>query len=109
MSTNISTLYSKKAATKIASGLAAVSGYEPWPMRTIESMKESLADGVPILARLHSAADYPTSTEETDHKLDMESHAILLIGYDDAKEKRLERHFLGTLYVALSECIHANG
>ncbi len=86
MSTNISTLYSKKAATKIASGLAAVSGYEPWPMRTIESMKESLADGVPILARLHSAADYPTSTEETDHKLDMESHAILLIGYDDAKE-----------------------
>lgn len=71
---------------KFASGLAAVSGYEPWPIRTIESMKESIVDGIPILVRFHSGADYPTGSENDDQNLDMESHAVLLVGYDDTEK-----------------------
>lgn len=69
-----------------ASALAPVSGYEPWPMRSMESVKETLAKGVPVLMRVHCAADYPTGSETDDHKLDMESHAVLLVGYDDCRK-----------------------
>lgn len=72
--------------SETASGLAAVSGYEPWPERTLNSVKESIAMGVPALARLHSAAEYPTLDEETTQKLDMESHSVLIVGYDDTKQ-----------------------
>lgn len=69
-----------------SSGLSAVSGYEPWPERTLNSVKESIAMGIPALARLHSATEYPTLDEQTTQKLDMESHSVLLVGYDDDKE-----------------------
>ena len=36
--------------------------------------------------RIHSAADYPTGSEQNNQRLDMESHCILLIGYDDAQQ-----------------------
>jgi predicted double-glycine peptidase len=65
------------------SGLACVAGYEPWVMRSIASAKQVLADGYPLLARVHSAADYPLETEEDSQRLDMESHAILFTGYDE--------------------------
>lgn len=71
---------------RVADALAPVSGYEPWPMRSMESVKETLANGVPVLMRVHCAADYPTGSEADDQKLDMESHAVLLVGYDDRRE-----------------------
>ncbi|QMS96996.1 C39 family peptidase [Streptococcus equinus] len=74
---------------KTATGLAPVSGYEPWSQRTLDSIKDSIVDGIPILARLHSAADYPCDKFDDNKKLDMESHAILIVGYDDEKEEFL--------------------
>lgn len=72
-----------------ASGIAAVSGYDPWSKRTLDSIKDSLADDIPIFIRLHSAADYPCETVEDTKRLDMESHAVLIVGYDDESEEFL--------------------
>lgn len=71
---------------KRCTAIAAVSGYEPWPMRSIASVKETLSEGIPVLMRVHCAADYPTGSEELNRKLDMESHAVLLVGYDDYRQ-----------------------
>lgn len=68
-------------------GFAPVIGYEPWALRTIESVKQSLVDGQPILIRIHSALSYPTDSDRNTAKLDMESHAVLIIGYDDFKQE----------------------
>lgn len=69
------------------SGFAPVIGYEPWVLRTIESVKESLIAGQPMLMRLHSAAAYPTDSNDKTIDLDMESHAVLIVGYDDFKKE----------------------
>jgi hypothetical protein len=66
-----------------STGLAPVIGYEPWVQRSIESAKQAINDGNPILIRVHSAADYPCQQFSVGYKLDMESHAVLIIGYDD--------------------------
>lgn len=65
------------------SGLTTVIGYEPWAERAIDSAKQSLADGVPLLIRLHPGADYPCANKSIYYKQDMEGHVVLLIGYDD--------------------------
>lgn len=67
--------------------IVAVSGYEPWSKRTLDSIRESLANNIPILARVHSAADYPCTNYQDATHLDMESHAVLIIGYDDTLEE----------------------
>lgn len=67
-------------------GLAPVISYEPWVLRSIESVKQALMDGNPVLIRLHSAASYPCENEEDNYKLDLESHAVLIIGYDDDEQ-----------------------
>lgn len=74
---------------KLSTGLVPVSGYEPWSQRTLDSIRDSIAEDIPILARLHSAADYPCDNFEKNKKLDMESHAVLIVGYDDTKEEFL--------------------
>lgn len=66
-----------------ANGLAPIIGYEPWALRTIDSIKQTLCDNVPMLIRVHPAADYPCEDENGAYKLDMEAHAVLIIGYDD--------------------------
>lgn len=71
---------------KMTTGLVPVSGYEPWHVRAIESVKHALTEGVPVLIRLHSAASYPCARAEDGYKLDMESHAVLIVGYDDESE-----------------------
>lgn len=63
--------------------MAPVLGYEPWGLRLIESIKDSVANNIPVLIRFHSAADYPCGD---GLKLDMESHCVMIIGYDDEKE-----------------------
>lgn len=63
--------------------LAPVIGYEPWPIRTIYSVKDSINRGVPVLIRLHSGSRYPCKEL---YKLDMESHAVLIVGYDDTEQ-----------------------
>ena len=70
---------------KFSSGLAPVIGYEPWALRAIDSARISIAKGIPLLVRLHPAADYPCDNEETYYKQDMEGHTVLLVGYDDDK------------------------
>ncbi|MCW6665272.1 C39 family peptidase [Aerococcaceae bacterium NML191219] len=68
-------------------GLAPVIGYEPWALRTIESVKQSLVDGQPVLIRIHSALSYPAENDRCTAKLDMESHAVLIVGYDDYRQE----------------------
>ena len=46
-----------------STALAPVSGYEPWVMRSTSSVKEAIADGNPVLMRVHCAADYPMEDE----------------------------------------------
>jgi hypothetical protein len=71
--------------SKLAKGLAPVVCYDPWFPRTLESIKQSIHDGHPVLIRLHSAASYPINSTER-YILDLESHAVLIVGYDDAKQ-----------------------
>ena len=73
----------KKEENLSTNALAPVIGYDPWALRTIESFKHSIASGVPVLIRVHSAAEYPIVDEEVAHEMDMESHCVLLVGYND--------------------------
>lgn len=73
------------AKTTTAKGLAPVVCYEPWFPRVLESIKQSIHDGHSVLIRLHSAASYPLSLSDI-YVVDLESHAVLIVGYDDAKE-----------------------
>lgn len=66
-------------------GLAPVVCYEPWFPRCLEAIKQCLNDGYPLLVRLHSAASYPNDADEC-YKLDLESQAVLIVGYDDEKQ-----------------------
>ncbi len=66
-------------------GLAPVVCYEPWFPRCLEAIKQCLNDGYPLLIRLHSAASYPNDASEC-YKLDLESQAVLIVGYDDEKQ-----------------------
>lgn len=59
--------------------------YDPWFPRALESIKQSIHDGHPILIRLHSAASYPLNSSER-YIVDLESHAVLIVGYDDIKQ-----------------------
>lgn len=67
------------------SGLAPVVCYEPWFPRCLEAIKQCLSDGYPLLIRLHSAASYPNDISDC-YMLDLESQAVLIIGYDDEKQ-----------------------
>lgn len=42
-----------------------------------------MIDGNPVLIRLHSAASYPCESKTDNYKLDLESHAVLIVGFDD--------------------------
>lgn len=66
-------------------GLAPVVCYEPWFPRFLEAIKQCLNDGYPVLIRLHSAANYPNAVED-GYKLDLESQAVLITGYDDERQ-----------------------
>jgi Peptidase_C39 like family len=73
----------KKTQSKVrCQGLAPVMGYEPWFGRCLEGIKQSISDGHPVLIRLHSAAAYPAETT-TLYRNDVESHAVMVVGYDD--------------------------
>jgi len=50
-----------------------------------DSIRHCLADGYPILIRLHSAAQYPAPSE-TMYTNDLEGHAVLIVGYDDVEQ-----------------------
>ncbi|WP_434137051.1 C39 family peptidase (plasmid) [Pseudomonas luteola] len=69
----------------ISSGLLSVTGYEPWSPRLLESIKRSINNGHPIIIRLHGAANYPTSSPQK-YLVDLESHAVMLVGFDDNKQ-----------------------
>ena len=79
-------LVSKKNTINTArtKGLAPVVCYDPWFPRALESIKQSIHDGHPVLIRLHSAASYPLNSDER-YVIDLESHAVLIVGYDDIK------------------------
>ena len=47
-------------------------------------MRRSLADGHPVLIRLHPAAAYPAPAAMMQRN-DLEGHATLIVGYDDDK------------------------
>lgn len=79
----VSTRNNTKTVT--ARGLAPVVCYDPWFPRALESIKQSIHDGHPVLIRLHSAASYPINSD-LRYLIDVESHAILIVGYDDAKQ-----------------------
>ena len=75
----------QKSEDETFKGLAPVVCYEPWFPRCLEAIKQCLADGYPLLIRLHSAANYPDNGNEC-YKLDLESQAVLIVGYDDEKQ-----------------------
>lgn len=80
-------LITNQQIPETANALVPVIGYEPWSLRALESIKSSIVNGVPTLIRVHSAADYPIENEELSHRLDMESHCVLIVGYNDDKEE----------------------
>ena len=83
----VENLNNKKNARR-CNGLAPVVCYDPWIPRIFETIKQSVLDKIPVLVRLHCAADYPI-TGEKRYSNDIESHAVLIAGYDDATESFL--------------------
>jgi hypothetical protein len=69
---------------KLSVGLAPTVSYDPWFLRALESIKQSIADGIPALVRLHCGSSY-SRDPETSLAHDMESQAVLIVGYDDAR------------------------
>ena len=66
-------------------GLAPVVCYDPWFARSLESIKQSISDGNPVLIRLHSGASYPIQPS-LRYQIDLESHAVLVVGFDDGRK-----------------------
>ena len=65
-----------------ARGLGAVAAYDPYLGRSITAIKYAIADGRPVMVRLHAAAQYP-APREAAVRTDREGHAVLIVGYDD--------------------------
>jgi hypothetical protein len=63
-------------------GVGAILCYDPYFTRMLRSVKKALGDGNPVMIRLHSAARYPIPLEQI-YRVDLESHAVLIVGYDD--------------------------
>lgn len=65
-----------------AEGLAPVMCYDPWFSRALETIRQSIRDGNPVLIRLHTGAMYPINSN-IRYRADLESHAVMVFGYDD--------------------------
>jgi len=65
-------------------GLASILCYDPFLPRCIEGIKLNLLAGLPSLVRLHAGANYPTPSEYR-YQVDLEGHAVLIVGFDDVK------------------------
>jgi len=65
-------------------GLATILCYDPFLPRCIEGIKLNLLAGLPSLVRLHAGANYPTPSEYR-YQVDLEGHAVLIVGFDDVK------------------------
>ncbi len=81
---NLSNLKAENARPD-SNGLAPVACYDPYYGRMMHGLKKCLSDGFPVLARLHSAAQYPAEGA-TMYQNDLEGHAVLFTGYDDQKK-----------------------
>jgi hypothetical protein len=68
-----------------ATGLGAILCYDPYFPRMLRGVKKALAAGHPVFVRLHPAAQYPTA-DARRYRNDLESHGVLIVGYDDARE-----------------------
>jgi len=58
--------------------------YDPYYARMLQSIRQCLSDGHPVLVRLHSAADYPAATM-TAYQNDLEGHVVMIVAYDDTR------------------------
>ena len=78
----------EKTATN-ATGAACITYYDPYPPRTLETIKSCLAKGNPPLVRLHAAAEYPVDGDSglARDQIDLEGHAVLIVGYNDETGK----------------------
>ena len=85
MREHLSLITKSNESVAMSKGLAPVVCYDPWFPRALEAIKQSIHDGHPILIRLHSAASYPIPSDER-YIVDLESHAVLIVGYDDVKK-----------------------
>lgn len=65
-----------------AEGVGAILCYDPYFSRMLQSIRKIVADGHPMMVRLHPAAQYPAATD-TAVRNDLEGHAVLIVGYDD--------------------------
>ena len=99
-------LITNQQIPETANALVPVIGYEPWSLRALESIKSSIVNGVPTLIRVHSAADYPIENEELSHRLDMESHCVLIVGYNDDKSSN-RRAFLANGRLGKRRYLHS--
>ncbi|WP_395606404.1 C39 family peptidase [Pseudomonas sp. B22129] len=75
---------STKEKLPTCSGLISLTGYEPWPPRFIAGVKNTIQDNHPVIIRLHGAAEYP-STAMDRYAIDLESHAVMIVGFDDSR------------------------
>lgn len=70
-------------------GAACISYYDPYTPRTLETIKIALGRKQPLLVRLHGGAEYYASSRSDipRNQIDIEGHAVLLVGYDDVQKK----------------------
>ena len=70
-------------------GAACISYYDPYTPRTLETIRVGLDRKQPLLVRLHGGARYFASkrSDIPKNQIDLEGHAVLLVGYDDVQKK----------------------
>lgn len=68
-----------------AEGSAPVMCCDPWFPRALETIRQSIRDGIPVLIRLHTGVMYPINSN-IRYRVDLESHAVMIFGYDDESQ-----------------------
>lgn len=63
-------------------GLLAGQYYDPYPPRFAANLKEILAEGIPMVMRIHPGVRYPMSDDELFDRVDLEGHVAAYAGYD---------------------------
>jgi hypothetical protein len=63
--------------------------YDPYPPRFAANLKEVLASGARVLARLHAGVSYPMDDGDLREHVDKEGHVFAVIGYDHDAERFL--------------------
>ncbi|OUC03756.1 hypothetical protein BK784_01825 [Bacillus thuringiensis serovar medellin] len=75
-----------KVSAEDGTGIPAHFHYDPYYNRYQEHVKRLVAQGNPIIVRLHPGTYYPMSDDTLHYRVDHEGHVVAIIGYDEQEQ-----------------------